>query len=240
MKSNRRKVVLITGSSKRLGKAIAVTCAKNGFDTALHYYKSQKYAIKLANDLRKKFNIDAQTFKADLRDTKEIMELINKVYKHYKKIDVLVNNAAIFLNSTFNKTNEKIWDDILNTNLKSIFFLCKYASEKMVANKEGVIVNISSLGGLKPFAKSIPYSVSKAGVIMLTKCLSKVLAPRIRVNAVAPGTIEFDSKVINAENNLLNSYPKAEEIANLILHIIRDYKHLSGQCIAIESGNILI
>lgn len=235
-----KKVVLITGASKRLGKTIAIKLAKNGFNVALHYNKSKGDALKLSFELKKKFNIETRIFKADLRNIREIKELINKVYKHYNRLDAVINNAAVFLSSNLTKTTEKIWDDTLDTNLKSVFFLSKYASKKMLANEDGIIINISSLGGLKPFTKSIPYSVSKAGLIMLTKCLAKALAPKIRVNAIAPGTISFNSTNVNAENNLLHSYVKAEEIADLILHLINDYKHLTGQCIAVESGNLLL
>lgn len=240
MKNNHKQVVLITGASKRLGRSIAITLAKNGFDIALHHYKSKTDAKKLAKDLKKKFETDAQTFQADLRNLKEIKDLINNVYEYYSRIDVLVNNAAIFQNANFAEITEKIWDDTLDTNLKSIFFLSQYVSEKMLAKRTGVIINIASLGGIKPFAKSIPYSVSKAGVIMLTKCLAKVLSPEIRVNAIAPGTIDFGLEKVNIEKNLLKSYPNPEEIAKLVLHIINDYKHITGQCIAIESGNILL
>lgn len=232
-------MVLITGASKRLGKTIATTLAQHGFNTAIHYNKSKAEATSLVYDLNANYDVDAKAFKADLRKLKNIKDLINKIYKHYNRLDILINNAAIFLNSHFSEITEKMWDDTINTNLKSVFFLSKYASEKMLMNKEGIIINIASLGGLRPFLKSIPYSVSKAGVIMLTKCLAKTLAPDIRVNAIAPGTIDFGFEKINAEKKLLKGYTEDIEIARLVLHLINDYKHLTGQCIAIESGSLL-
>ncbi len=240
MNSFEKDVVLITGASKRLGKEIATLLAQNNFNLGIHYFKSSTEAIKLSLDLSRKYNINAIPFKADLRDIKQIKILINNVYRNFGRLDVLVNNAAVFKKGNLKASNEKVWDETLNTNLKSIFFLSKYASTKMLVNKKGVIINIASLGGLRPFIEHIPYSVSKAGLIMLTKCLAKALAPDVRVNAIAPGTINFSGEKLIAERKLLKDYVNATEIAKLVNSLIIDYKHITGQCIPIESGNLLI
>ncbi|RCK76657.1 MAG: FolM Alternative dihydrofolate reductase 1 [Ignavibacteriae bacterium] len=240
MNNKKNNVVLITGASRRLGKEIATFFAQNNFNVGIHYNKSKKDAIRLSSELEKKFCVETVAFKADLRDIKQIKKLINDVYKVFGRLDVLVNNAAVYKKANLIVTNEKIWDDTIDTNLKSTFFLSKYASEKMLINRHGVIINIASLGGLKPFKEHIPYSVSKAGLIMLTRCLAKSLAPKIRVNAIAPGTINFNEENLKAEKILLKDYVDPKEIAKLVYSLTDEFKHITGQCIPIESGNLLI
>lgn len=235
-----KKVALITGAAKNLGREIAITLAENDFAIGIHFNKSQKYAEELTSYINQNFNTIAHSFKADLTNIQELNLLVKNVIKKFGRLDTLVNNASVFISSTIENTNELIWSRTLDTNLKSMFFLSKYSYKYLKKSSNGVIINISSLGGLKPFSKHIAYSVSKAGVIMLTRCLAKALAPEIRVIAIAPGTIKFSEKIYNAERQLLNDYVSAKEVAKMVVSLINDFKHITGECITMESGNLLI
>lgn len=234
-------VALITGSAKRLGRAIALGLAKNGYNICLHYHKSKTDAEGLAAEIETLFQKSVLLIKADISKVSQIEAMMKQVLKKFERIDLLVNNASLFISSPIEETTEKIWDKSLNTNLKGAFFCSKIAAKHMFKRGNGNIINIASLGGLKPFANYVPYSVSKAGLIMLTKCLAKSLAPDILVNAIAPGTILFEGDAIHHnENILLKEYTNASEISDLVVFLATKNKHITGQIIPIDSGNSLI
>ncbi len=238
---NNLPLALITGSAKRLGREIALGLAKNGFNISIHYNKSKTEAMELASEIETSFHKSVLLVKADNSKVSHIETMMNRVMKQFGRIDLLVNNAAVFIKSGWKETTEEIWDKSLNTNLKGAFFCSKLAAKYMLKKGGGNIINIASIGGIKPFANYVPYSVSKAGLIMLTKCLAKSLAPYILVNAIAPGTIEFKNEdVNNNEKILLKDYIKASEIADLVVFLSTKNKHITGQIISIDSGNSLI
>lgn len=240
-KENTLPVALITGSAKRLGREIALGLAKNGFNICIHYYTSKTEAVKLASDIETSFHKSVLLLKADISKVSQIESMMEQVAKKFGGVDLLVNNASIFIKSHLEETTEKIWDKSLDTNLKGAFFCSKIAAKHMKKRGGGNIINIASLGGIKPFANYVPYSVSKAGLIMLTKCLAKSLAPSILVNAIAPGTIEFENKKVNRnEKILLKNYTKANDITDLVVFLSTKNKHITGQIISIDSGNSLI
>ena len=181
------KVVLVTGAAKRIGRSIALALAAEGARVAIHYGSSEAEARQTAEECG-----GAPVFQANLESVAEIRAMFERVAEHFGRLDGLVNNAARFTRFDPLEIEEADWDFIHSVNLKSVFFCCQAAAKIMLAGDGGHIVNISSLGALKPWADHAHYCASKAGVVMLTKALAKAWAPKIAVNTVAPGVIPFD------------------------------------------------
>lgn len=240
---NANPVALITGGGKRLGREIAFALAQSGFDVVINYFKSERSAKSIINDLRSCGN-SAVALKADITKPTDVKKMVSSVIQKYKRIDLLVNNTAVFYEGTLNTTTEDLWDKTIDINLKGAFFTAKEVSKYMIRQKSGQIINISSIGGIKPFKNHIPYSVSKAGLIMLTKCLAKALAPHVLVNSISPGTINFlEDKVtakIKNEKTLLKKYADAKDITDLVVFFATRNKHITGQIVAVNGGSSII
>ena len=184
MVSLKGQVILVTGAAKRVGRGIALRLAREGARMAIHYNSSVEEAKATAAECG-----NAPLFQANLERVAEIERLFQEVGDHFGRIDALVNNAARFTRIDPLNVTEADWDFIHSVNLKATFFCCQQAAKRMLAGAGGRIVNISSLGGLRPWAEHTHYCASKAGVIMMTKALAKAFAPKITVNSVAPGVI---------------------------------------------------
>lgn len=246
MKSQ-NKVTLVTGGARRLGKDIALALAKKGFDIFISYNESSKSLLEETLSALKETGVNVNAVKCDLTKVQEIQKLFRAVKVKYNKLDLLVNNAAIFSRTEFSETSERIFDKFIDTNLKSVFFCCQEASNIMMKSDitHSHIINISSLGGFENWTGYIPYSVSKAGVIKLTKQLGKKLAPKVLVNSIAPGTIIID----NDENENVNheevmKYPmkrfaKSDDIISLILYLALENSYITGQTIVVDGGRNL-
>ncbi len=180
-------MALVTGSAKRLGRAVALRLAAEGADLVIHHGDSHAEAQETVAEIEK-LGRRAVAFAADLRKVSEIRTLFEEVGKVFGRLDILVNSAANFLPASIVSTTEEIWDASLDTNLKAGFF-CAQAAAPLLRRTKGAIVNFADAGGLLGWPGYIPHSISKAGVVMLTKVLAKALAPEVRVNAIAPGTI---------------------------------------------------
>jgi 3-oxoacyl-[acyl-carrier protein] reductase/pteridine reductase len=229
------KVVLVTGASRRIGRSIAIALANEGARVAIHYGGSEAEARQTAAECG-----DAPVFQANLESVAEIRDLFDRVAGHFGQLDGLVNNAARF--TCFDPLNleEADWDYIHNVNLKATFFCAQAAARIMLKGEGGHIVNLSSLGGLRPWAHHAHYCASKAGVIMLTRSLAKAWAPKISVNSVAPGVIPFD-KVDQRIERLIAVTPAAragtgEEIADAVLFFLKASRFTTGQTIAVDGG----
>src|SRR5260221_2533126 len=179
------KVALVTGAGKRLGRAVALRLASEGADVAVHYRGSE--ATEVVAEIER-LGRRALATRAELTSVEEIRALVQRVAREFGRIDVLVNSAANFLPSSVISTTEEIWDASLDTNVKGPFFLAQ-AAAPWLRRSNGVIVNFADTGGILGWQGYIAHSISKAGMIMLTKTLAKALAPEVRVNAIAPGTI---------------------------------------------------
>ena len=199
---------------------------------------------KVLNKLES-FGIKAKAYKADIRKPAEIKKMFGKIKTDFGKIDLLINNAAIFRKQDFLNISEKEFDDFINTNLKSVFFCCQETIRIMLKNKPGKIINIASLGGLLEWSGFMPYGIAKAGVIKLTKLLAKKYAPEILVNAIAPGTIEIPgSKEIYVNDSQKDFYPlkrfaKPEDITNLIIYLAKENRYITGHTFIVDGGRIL-
>ena len=229
------KVVLVTGAAKRIGRGIALRLAKEGARVAIHYGRSEAEARRTAEECG-----GAELFQANLENVGEIERMFKQVEQKLGRLDGLVNNAARFMFRDPMDITEADWDFIHDVNLKATFFCCQQGARLMRKSGGGRIVNISSLGGIRPWAWHAHYCASKAGVIMLTKALAKAWAPEITVNSVAPGVIPFpdiDARglaMIEATPAKRGGTP--EEIAEAVVYFLGASEFVTGQVIAVDGG----
>jgi 3-oxoacyl-[acyl-carrier protein] reductase/pteridine reductase len=235
MGSGRR--VLVTGAAKRIGRVIAIELSRRGFEVAIHYNTSREEAERTSRECNR-----ASIFQADLARVDEIRRLFREVGERFGPLNCLVNNAARFTRFDALNISEADWDFIHSVNLKGTFFCCQEGARQMKAHGlgGGRIVNISSLGGIRPWADHVHYCASKAGVIMLTKALAKALAPEIAVNSVAPGVISFDD-VDTEVQAMIDATPmrrpgRAEEVAEAVHFFLTASDFITGQIIAVDGG----
>ncbi len=229
------KRVLVTGAAKRIGRTIAIELHRRGFLVAIHYGTSSKEA----HDVSKACG-GAPIFQADLARVDEIRRLFGELRERFGLIDCLVNNAARFTRFDPLSITEADWDFIHNVNLKGAFFCCQEGARVMKEKGSGRIVNISSLGGIRPWASHVHYCASKAGVIMMTRALSKALAPEITVNSVAPGVIPFGD-VDPEARKMVDATPMrragtAVEIAEAVHFFLTAPTFITGQVLAVDGG----
>jgi len=231
-----RKTALVTGAGKRIGRQIAIRLAQSGYRVGIHFNQSRREAEQTATEC----GDGAQLFEANLEDVDTIKRLFQDVGERMGRLDALVNNAARFTRFDPLKITEKDWDFIHSVNLKATFFCCQQGAILMKKTGGGHIVNISSLGGIRPWAEHAHYCASKAGVIMLTKALAKAFAPEITVNSVAPGVIPFgdlDSRV----QKMVVATPAgragtADEVADAVLYFLNATNFVTGQLIVVDGG----
>lgn len=229
------KVVLVTGSAKRIGRGIALRLAAEGARVAIHYERSENEARRTAEECG-----GAPIFRANLESVAEIHRLFAEVDARFGRLDALVNNAARFTRFNPLDITEKDWDFIHSVNLKATFFCCQAAARIMKRTGAGRIVNISSLGGIRPWSEHAHYCASKAGVIMLTRALAKAWAPEITVNSVAPGVIPFDD-IDDRGKRLIACTPAKRggtpaEIAEAVLYFLNASNFVTGQILAVDGG----
>ncbi|HEY1947563.1 MAG TPA: SDR family oxidoreductase [Bryobacteraceae bacterium] len=227
--------VLVTGAGKRIGRVIAIELSRQGFSVAIHYGKSRAEAEAVSRECG-----GAPIFQADLAKVDEIRRLFHDVQIQMGPLNCLVNNAARFTRFDPLDVTEADWDFIHDVNLKATFFCCQEGARQMKQLGAGRIVNISSLGGIRPWADHAHYCASKAGVIMLTKALSKAFAPQITVNSVAPGVIAFND-VDTRVQAMIDATPmkragKPEEIAEAVHFFLTAPTFITGQILAVDGG----
>jgi len=229
------KVILVTGAAKRIGRSIALQLAAAGARVAIHYGGSESEARATAAECG-----DAPLFQANLESVAEIRGLFDRVANRFGRLDGLVNNAARFTRFDPLNIDEADWDFIHSVNLKATFFCCQAAARIMLAGDGGHIVNISSLGAIKPWADHAHYCSSKAGVVMLTRALAKAWAPKISVNSVAPGVIPFGESDERIEK-FIAATPAGragtgEEIAEAVLYFLNSTRFVTGQLLVVDGG----
>jgi 3-oxoacyl-[acyl-carrier protein] reductase/pteridine reductase len=234
MESLRGKTVLVTGAAKRIGLGIARKLAAAGATVLIHYHRSEAEARRAAGEL------GASLFRADLESVPEIRRMFEEVAERAGRLDALVNNAARFTRFDPMQIEERDWDAIHSVNLKAVFFCCQAGARLMRKTGGGRIVNISSLGGIRPWAEHAHYCASKAGVIMLTRTLAKAFAPEITVNSVAPGVIQMGDLDSRAEA-MVRATPArrpgtAAEIADAVAYFLTATNFVTGQLLAVDGG----
>ena len=236
------RVALVTGAGKRLGRAVALRLAKEGADIAVHYGKSGSEAREVVGEIEK-LGRRAAAFSAELTDVSAIRKFVADVAAHFGRLDILVNSAANFLETKFSETSEAAWDASLDTNLKAPFFCAQAAAPYLIASGRGVIINFSDIGGLMGWREFLPHSISKAGVVMLTRVLAKELGPKVRVNALAPGTISMPGDPPEWEQDFRQKAPlgrsgRPEEIADAVMYLLTA-EFVTGHVLVIDGGRTL-
>jgi NAD(P)-dependent dehydrogenase (short-subunit alcohol dehydrogenase family) len=235
------QVALVTGGAKRIGRSIALRLAAQGADVVINFNTSREDAEVTAEQVRAR-GAKASPIQADVSKREDVREMFASVEREFGRLDILVNNAGRFFAAKFEEMTDEQWDGILDANLKSQFLCAQAAAPLMKRQGRGRIINISSLGGLLAWPGYTHYCVSKAGVIMLTRCLARALAPEILVNSVAPGTIQFPGEAPNEEyvrRVPLHRTGTGEDIADAVAYLATaDF--VTGQILAVDGGRTLV
>ncbi len=232
------KIALVTGGAHRLGKSFALTLARLGYDIILHYHSADDEARRTQMEIES-LNRRVILARADLTVPAQIKSLFFNI----QALHVLVNSAALMISGNVESLSVEAWNATLDLNLRAPFLLAQAASKKMSAG--GLIVNITDVGAQKAWSRYPSYTVSKAGLESLTKILARALAPRIRVNAIAPGLV-LQSDVVSAEEweRLVNRVPlerpaRSEEVASALEFFVKN-EYITGQTIAVDGGYSLL
>ncbi len=240
------EVVIITGASKGIGKEIARNLALKGLKVIANYNKSEESIKELKRELEKQ-EIYIDIVKADVSKREEAKKLVEYTINKYGKIDILINNAGISEYKLFTDETDEDWNKVINTNLYSAFIMCQEVTPNMINNKNGCIINISSIWGIVGASLEVLYSISKAGMNGLTKALAKELGPsNIRVNSIAPGIIKTQmisnlnkKEMEEIKNDIpLERVGEPSDIAKCVEWLVED-KYTTGQIISINGGWVI-
>jgi NAD(P)-dependent dehydrogenase (short-subunit alcohol dehydrogenase family) len=235
------QVALVTGASRRLGRVIALTLARAGANVVVNYHRSRAEALATAREIAA-LGVEVLAVRADVAKPAQVQAMFRAVERRFGRLDILVNNAGVFFRGKWDQLREKDWDRVFDVNLKGTFFCAQAAARLMRRQKRGHIINISSLGGLQAWPSYAHYCASKAAVIMLTRCLAKALAPHIRVNSVAPGTIQFPGERRSRfPENVVRTTPlqkagRPEDVAEMVLYLATYGDFITGQVFAVDGG----
>jgi NAD(P)-dependent dehydrogenase (short-subunit alcohol dehydrogenase family) len=234
------KTVLVTGAAKRLGRAIALAAAENGADVAITYRESGREARTVIAELAR-HGVEALAVRCDVTEELSVREMVKEIVKELGGIDILVNNAANYETVEFEKITVAQWDAIFASNTRGPFLVSREALP-YIRKRRGRIINMGSLGGLRPWATHVHYCSSKAAVHMLTKAMAKALAPQISVNAVAPGMIDLGEKAAEAffkktaKQTPMQRSGSAADIAAAVMFFATGPQFITGQVLAVDGG----
>jgi NAD(P)-dependent dehydrogenase (short-subunit alcohol dehydrogenase family) len=238
------KVALVTGAARRVGCALALALAGRGARIAVHYRSSQSEAESVAAEIRAAGG-RATCYKADLQSVEEIAQMTQRVIAEMGSIDVLVNSASVFYRKPLEDLTERDWDANLDTNLKAPFFLSKFAAASMRARGSGKIINIGDWAAIRPYNNYLPYTVSKTGLIGLTRALAKALAPEVQVNCVALGPVmapeDYDADEVSrlVAGTLVKKMGTPQDVANAVLFFCEGTDFATGSTLMLDGGRLL-
>lgn len=240
------KTVLVTGSSRGIGKETIIEFAKLGYNVIINYLNSKKEALELKELVEKNYSIKALLIKCDISSESEVKNMVDFIIKSFKKIDVLVNNAGIAIDNDISLKDYGEFKKVIDVNLIGSYLVTKHVSKHMLKEKQGKIIFVSSTNGIDTnYESSIDYDASKAGVISLMRNFSKLLSPYIRVNTVAPGWVNTDMnsslsisfKKLEEEKILLNRFAEPSEIAKVITFLASDSSsYINNSVIRVDGG----
>ena len=236
------QVALVTGSAKHIGRSVAVRLASEGANVVVNYRGSKDEAEEVVEQMAA-MGRRSIAIQADVSRKKDVTALFDAVEKEFGRLDILVNNAGMFFPAKFEELTEEQWDRILNTNLKSQFLCSQAAAPMLRRSGGGSIINFASLGGLLAWPAYTHYCVSKAGVIMLTRCLARALAPEITVNAIAPGTISFPGDAPELAEDFIQRAPlrrtgTPKDIDDTVVYLAQS-RFVTGQVMVVDGGRSL-
>ncbi len=240
----RGKTALVTGGALRVGRTIALKLAERGANVAINFNRSAEAAKQTVADIES-LGVRGYAVQADLAQVDQIKQMVDAVINHFGALDVLVNNAAIYEKTPLSTVTEKDWSRHLDINLRGSFFCAKYAGEYMLSRGHGKIINFADWAGERPYTDYLPYCISKAGVIAMTKGLAKVFAPKIQVNSIAPGpillppdfTAEETQKVVDATP--LKRIGSPQDIAATVVFLIEGSDFITGTMINVDGGRMI-
>lgn len=243
----KKKTVLITGGARGIGKAMSKAFAKEGYNVLVNFNKSENEAKELYTILNEK-NFSVKLFKANISNREDVEDMVDYCIKEFGGLDVLVNNAGVSQDKLFTDITDEDWDNMMNINLKGSFYCSQVALKYMISEK-GNIINISSIWGISGASCEVHYSITKAGIIGMTKALAKEVGPsNIRVNSIAPGVINTDmlsgynEEDIDAlvEETPLMRLGTPEDIANCAIFLASDKSNfITGQVISPNGGFVI-
>jgi 3-oxoacyl-[acyl-carrier protein] reductase/pteridine reductase len=236
------KVALVTGAGKRIGRSVALRLASEGADVVVNYHSSKAEAAEVVAQITA-MGRRSVAIPADVAKKAEVILMFAAVEKEFGRLDILVNNVGMFFPAKFEELTEEQWDRILDTNLKSQMLCSQAAAPMLRRSGQGRIINFASLGGLLAWPAYTHYCVSKAGVIMLTRCLARALAPEITVNAIAPGTISFPDDAPEIAEDFIRRAPlqrtgTAKDIEDAVIFLVES-GFVTGQVIVVDGGRTL-
>lgn len=235
------KTAVVTGGSRGIGEAIAYKLAAMGANIAVIYAGNEAAAENVCKKCIQESNVNAKAYRCNVADFSSVKETVAKIKADFGTVQILINNAGITRDGLLAMMKEEDYDDVLNTNLKGAFNMVRHLSGLFIRNREGCIINITSVAGITGNAGQCNYSASKAGLIGFTKSVAKELAPKgIRCNAVAPGFIKTDMTGEQAENPLLNMIPlgtmgDTEDVANAVAYLVTA-KYVTGEVLRVDGG----
>jgi 3-oxoacyl-[acyl-carrier protein] reductase len=242
------KTAIVTGGSRGIGRSIALKLAEKGANVVVNYTNNASKAQEVVDEV-KKMGVEALALKADVSSEDDVKALVKEVSKHFDTIDILVNNAGITRDTLVIRMKDEDWDKVMDINLKGTYLCTKLIGKKMMKQRSGKIVNITSVVGIMGNAGQANYAASKAGVIGFTKSIAKEFAPRgINVNAVAPGFIQTDMTdklPEEVKENYAASIPlgrlgSPEDVANIVAFLCsEEADYLTGQVINVDGGMVM-
>jgi pteridine reductase len=232
------RTALVTGAGRRVGRAIAVALGGRGMRVAVHYHQTERGAQDTVHAVVEAGG-DAFTIRADLGEAGAPARLIGEAVDRLGSLDVLVNSAAVMIRTPFGEVTERVWDEIFALNLRAPFFCAQAAAPRM--RDGGVIINIADLAAFESWTGYIPHGASKAGVVHITRAMAKVLGPRLRVNAIAPGAVllpddwSADDAERLARTTPLGRIGSPDDVTQAVLYLI-DADYVTGQTLIVDGG----